>query len=54
LHPHNATERRTLADIIFAKLESGETENNAAVIKKVQQGKTNSSPPLKNLRVVYR
>lgn len=37
LHPHNAGERRTLADIIFAKLESGETEN-AAVIKKVQQG----------------
>ncbi|KAJ6567281.1 Bystin-domain-containing protein [Mycena vulgaris] len=29
LHPHNAGERRTLADIIFAKLESGETENAA-------------------------
>ncbi|KAJ7873387.1 Bystin-domain-containing protein [Mycena olivaceomarginata] len=46
LHPHNATERRTLADIIFAKLESGETENNAAVIKKVQQDRDKPDPAL--------
>ncbi|KAJ7638450.1 Bystin-domain-containing protein [Roridomyces roridus] len=45
LHPHNAGERRTLADIIFAKLESGETEN-AAVIKKVQQDKEKPDPAL--------
>ncbi|KAJ7725111.1 Bystin-domain-containing protein [Mycena metata] len=45
LHPHNAGERRTLADIIFAKLESGETEN-AAVIKKVQQDKDKPDPAL--------
>ncbi|KAJ7122846.1 Bystin-domain-containing protein [Mycena epipterygia] len=43
LHPHNAGERRTLADIIFAKLESGETEN-AAVIKKVQQAVDREKP----------
>ncbi|KAJ7087239.1 Bystin-domain-containing protein [Mycena belliarum] len=45
LHPHNAGERRTLADIIFAKLESGETEN-AAVIKKVQQDREKPDPAL--------
>lgn len=37
LLPANAGERRTLADIIFAKLDSGETAN-AAVIQKAQQG----------------
>ncbi|KAJ7192545.1 Bystin-domain-containing protein [Mycena haematopus] len=46
LHPHNAGERRTLADIIFAKLESGETEQNAAVIKKVQQDREKPDPAL--------
>ncbi|KAJ7162620.1 Bystin-domain-containing protein [Mycena crocata] len=45
LHPHNAGERRTLADIIFAKLESGETENTA-VIKKVQQDREKPDPAL--------
>ncbi|KAJ7667609.1 Bystin-domain-containing protein [Mycena polygramma] len=45
LHPHNAGERRTLADIIFAKLESGETEN-AAVIKKVHQDREKPDPAL--------
>lgn len=37
LLPSNAGERRTLADIIFAKLDSGET-GNAAVIQKTHQG----------------
>ncbi|CAK5276085.1 unnamed protein product [Mycena citricolor] len=45
LHPHNAGERRTLADIIFAKLESGETDN-AAVIKKVSQDRDRPDPTL--------
>lgn len=39
LLPANAGERRTLADIIFAKLESGETEEQeAAVIQKTHRG----------------
>jgi essential nuclear protein 1 len=37
LLPSNSGERRTLADIIFAKLESGET-NGVNVMQKVQQG----------------
>lgn len=37
LMPSNAVERRTLADIIFAKIDSAEA-GNAAVIQKVQQG----------------
>lgn len=37
LLPSNAGERRTLADIIFAKLDEDETQNTA-VIKKVHQG----------------
>jgi essential nuclear protein 1 len=37
LMPANAGERRTLADIIFAKLDSVEA-GNAAVIQKVKQG----------------
>ncbi|KAF8211551.1 Bystin-domain-containing protein [Mycena galopus ATCC 62051] len=46
LHPHNAGERRTLADIIFAKLESGETEQNTTVIKKVHQDREKPDPAL--------
>lgn len=34
--PANALERKTLADIIFSKLENGET-GNAAAIQKSQQ-----------------
>ena len=37
LLPSNAGERRTLADIIFAKLESGETEKST-VIQKTHRG----------------
>jgi len=37
LLPANSGERRTLADIIFAKLESGMT-NGVNVMQKVQQG----------------
>lgn len=36
LHPANAGERRTLADIIFAKIDSGETTTHAS-IQKVRQ-----------------
>lgn len=36
LLPKNSSERKTLADIIFAKLESGET-SGAAVIQKSRQ-----------------
>ncbi|CAL1702091.1 unnamed protein product [Somion occarium] len=42
LLPSNAGERRTLADIIFAKLESGQTEKTT-VIKKTEQDP--SRPP---------
>lgn len=38
LLPHNAGERKTLADIIFAKLDSNNDTQNAAVIQKVPQG----------------
>jgi hypothetical protein len=37
LLPANVGERRTLADIIFAKLDSGE-KSNAAIIQKAHQG----------------
>ena len=37
LLPANSGERRTLADIIFAKLDSGEI-GDAAVVQKVPQG----------------
>jgi hypothetical protein len=36
LLPANSSERRTLADIIFAKLDSGEV-GDAAVVQKVSQ-----------------
>ncbi|KAF7331751.1 hypothetical protein MKEN_00054900 [Mycena kentingensis (nom. inval.)] len=45
LHPHNAGERRTLADIIFAKLEGG-ASSNAAVIQNVQQDRERPDPAL--------
>ncbi|TFK74451.1 cell adhesion protein byn-1 [Pluteus cervinus] len=45
LMPANATERRTLADIIFAKLESAEA-TSAAVIKKVHQDNERPDPAL--------
>ncbi|KAK2466404.1 hypothetical protein APHAL10511_002046 [Amanita phalloides] len=45
LLPHNVGERRTLADIIFAKIASGES-SNAAVIHKVKQDKENPDPAL--------
>jgi len=49
LHPHNAGERRTLADIIFAKLD-GQQEGPAgthsvAQIQKVRQGTQPSGGP---------
>lgn len=37
LLPKNSGERKTLSDLIFAKLESGET-GGAAVVQKVRQG----------------
>ncbi|KIK65735.1 hypothetical protein GYMLUDRAFT_39244 [Collybiopsis luxurians FD-317 M1] len=47
LLPHNAGERRTLADIIFAKLDSDDTSQNAAVIQKVpQQDRLKPDPAL--------
>ena len=42
LHPHNAGERKTLADLIFAKLdaaEAGPVGGSMNEIQKVQQGK---------------
>jgi essential nuclear protein 1 len=39
LLPPNAGERKTLADIIFAKLASGDG-TNAATIKNVEQGES--------------
>ncbi|KAH7916148.1 Bystin-domain-containing protein [Hygrophoropsis aurantiaca] len=45
LLPANSGDRRTLADVIFAKLESGQT-GNAAVIQKVQQDKEHPDPAL--------
>lgn len=37
LLPHNSGERRTLADVIFSKLENNKS-GNVTVIQKVQQG----------------
>ncbi|KAG0698844.1 Bystin-domain-containing protein [Suillus ampliporus] len=45
LLPSNSGERRTLADIIFAKLESGET-NGVNVMQKVQQDHEHPDPAL--------
>jgi essential nuclear protein 1 len=45
LLPSNSGERRTLADIIFAKLESGET-NGINVMQKVQQDQEHPDPAL--------
>ncbi|KAG2151825.1 Bystin-domain-containing protein [Suillus cothurnatus] len=45
LLPSNSSERRTLADIIFAKLESGET-NGINVMQKVQQDQEHPDPAL--------
>lgn len=45
LLPSNSGERRTLADIIFAKLESGET-NGVNVMQKVQQDQEHPDPAL--------
>ncbi|KAJ3503271.1 hypothetical protein NLJ89_g8507 [Agrocybe chaxingu] len=43
LHPANAGERRTLADLIFAKLDSGEV-NSTAAIQKVHQDRDEPDP----------
>ena len=40
LLPKSSGDRRTLADVIFAKLQEGETANNVAVIQKSQRGTT--------------
>ncbi|KAG1902909.1 Bystin-domain-containing protein [Suillus fuscotomentosus] len=45
LLPSNSGERRTLADIIFAKLESGET-NGVNAVQKVQQDQEHPDPAL--------
>ncbi|KAJ3863659.1 Bystin-domain-containing protein [Lentinula novae-zelandiae] len=45
LLPHNPGERKTLADIIFAKLDSHGTQNTAA-IQKVQQDRSKLNPAL--------
>ncbi|KAG5727747.1 hypothetical protein E4T56_gene20785 [Termitomyces sp. T112] len=45
LLPSNSGERRTLADIIFSKIQEGET-GGAAVIQKVQQDRENPDPAL--------
>lgn len=45
LLPPNAGERRTLADIIFSKLASGDA-TNAAVIRSVEQDEENPDPAL--------
>lgn len=37
LHPHNAGERKTLADLIFAKLD-GQANDSVATIQRVHQG----------------
>jgi essential nuclear protein 1 len=44
LLPANSGERRTLADIIFAKLDSGEV-GNVAVVQKVSQGNHDNPDP---------
>ncbi|KAL0949800.1 hypothetical protein HGRIS_009837 [Hohenbuehelia grisea] len=46
LLPSNATERRTLADIIFSKLEESNQNQNAAVIQKVHQDRERPDPAL--------
>uniref|UniRef100_A0A0W0G4A6 Beta-glucuronidase C-terminal domain-containing protein n=1 Tax=Moniliophthora roreri TaxID=221103 RepID=A0A0W0G4A6_MONRR len=46
LLPHNSGERKTLADIIFAKISEHEAAKNAAVIQKVQQNKDAPDPAL--------
>jgi len=46
LLPANSAERRTLADIIFAKLDSGEVGNAAAVQKISQINNEKSDPAL--------
>ncbi|EEB89157.1 hypothetical protein MPER_12782 [Moniliophthora perniciosa FA553] len=46
LLPHNSGERKTLADIIFAKIGEHEAAKNAAVIQKVQQDKDAPDPAL--------
>ncbi|KAF7313489.1 hypothetical protein HMN09_00504800 [Mycena chlorophos] len=46
LHPHNAGERRTLADIIFAKLDGGEPQSRTVVIQNVQQDRDKPDPAL--------
>lgn len=48
LLPANVTERRTLADIIFAKLEGGDA-GNTAIIHKAQQGNFISSSTLRHV-----
>ncbi|KAG6889040.1 hypothetical protein C0995_004323 [Termitomyces sp. Mi166 len=45
LLPSNSGERRTLADIIFSKIQEGET-GGAAVIQKVQQDREKPDPAL--------
>ncbi|KAF7978307.1 hypothetical protein HWV62_909 [Athelia sp. TMB] len=46
LLPKNAGERKTLADIIFAKLESADTQSGAAIIKTAQQNGEHPDPAL--------
>ncbi|KAJ4000521.1 Bystin-domain-containing protein [Lentinula boryana] len=43
--PHNSGERKTLADIIFAKLDSN-AHQNPAVIQKIQQDRSKPDPAL--------
>ncbi|KAJ3743452.1 Bystin-domain-containing protein [Lentinula detonsa] len=43
--PHNSGERKTLADIIFAKLDSN-AQQNPAVIQKIQQDRSKPDPAL--------
>ncbi|KAI6046463.1 Bystin-domain-containing protein [Pisolithus marmoratus] len=46
LLPANIGERRTLADVIFSKLESGKQPDGVAVVQKVQQDKQCPDPAL--------
>lgn len=46
LLPTNIGERRTLADVIFSKLESGKQPDGVAVVQKVQQDKECPDPAL--------
>ncbi|KAJ3734498.1 Bystin-domain-containing protein [Lentinula guzmanii] len=43
--PHNSGERKTLADIIFAKLDNN-AQQNPAVIQKIQQDRSKPDPAL--------